>query len=249
MDQVVAVWEEDFRPVQHMVETSISPIANGKAIKQSMKLEDRPHGGTMTGLNIRNGLAQRKASSQNNIGLKPSVSPSRSETSQPPSPNMETRPSPNIERRPSPVPSIESRPRILSIPSQTSLALATPNYSASNTTSSSPNEFYTPQLHAPAGPRGDYFSRDRLPSASSALSIQAAMKKKPPPPPPKRMPSSQDFWVTALYDFAGQGQGDLVFREGDRIKVVKKTDSKDDWWEGELKGVHGSFPANYCQSV
>lgn len=55
--------------------------------------------------------------------------------------------------------------------------------------------------------------------------------------------------MTALYDFAGQGSGDLVFREGDRIRVTKKTGSTDDWWEGELKGVQGSFPANYCQAV
>jgi len=39
----------------------------------------------------------------------------------------------------------------------------------------------------------------------------------------------------------------LRFREGDRIKVVKKTDSEHDWWEGELEGVRGSFPANYCK--
>ena len=82
-------------------------------------------------------------------------------------------------------------------------------------------------------------------------SIAAAKKKPPPPPPPKpkRLPSTQDHWVTAIYDFAGQGQGDLVFREGDKIRVVKKTDSTDDWWEGDLRGVQGSFPANYCQPV
>ena len=239
MSDVIAVWDEDFRPVQHEIETNIAPIATGKAIRQPMKQEDRAHGGTLTGLNIRNGFASRKASSQSvTNGLRPSVSPNRSEHSGPPSPNPETKPSPNFE----------TRPRITSVPSQTSLALSTPNYS--QTSSPSPSELYTPQLHAPAGPRGDYFSRDRIPSSSSVLSAQAAMKKKPPPPPPpKRMPSSQDCWVTALYDFAGQGQGDLVFREGDRIKVVKKTESKDDWWEGELKGVHGSFPANYCQVV
>ncbi|MCJ1404583.1 hypothetical protein MMC11_007809 [Xylographa trunciseda] len=233
MSDVIAVWDEDFRPVQHEIETNIAPIATGKAIRIPMKQEDRPHGGTMTGLNIRNGFASRKASSQSvNNGLRPSVSPSISDHSGPPSPNPETKPSPNFE----------TRPRISSVPSQTSLALSTPNYS--NTSSPSPSELYT--LHAPAGPRADYFSRDRIPSSSSVLSAQVAMKKKPPPPPPKKTPSSQDHWVTALYDFAGQGQGDLVFREGDRIKVVKKTDSKDDWWQGELKGVQGSFPANYC---
>lgn len=73
----------------------------------------------------------------------------------------------------------------------------------------------------------------------------AAAKKKPPPPPPKRIGSNQGLFVTALYDFGGQSAGDLAFREGDRIRVLKKTDSTDDWWEGELRGVKGSFPANY----
>jgi hypothetical protein len=53
--------------------------------------------------------------------------------------------------------------------------------------------------------------------------------------------------VTALYDFGGQGAGDLSFREGDRIRVIKKTESTDEWWQGELRGVKGSFPANYCR--
>ena len=43
--------------------------------------------------------------------------------------------------------------------------------------------------------------------------------------------------------------GSVFFTEGYWIKVVKKTDSRDDWWTGELRGVQGSFPANYCQSV
>jgi hypothetical protein len=43
------------------------------------------------------------------------------------------------------------------------------------------------------------------------------------------------------YDFDGQGNGDLSFREGDRIRVVQKTNSTDDWWEGELSGGGGGF--------
>jgi amphiphysin len=39
----------------------------------------------------------------------------------------------------------------------------------------------------------------------------------------------------------------LSFREGDRIRVVKKTESSQDWWQGEIGGVQGSFPANYCK--
>lgn len=74
-------------------------------------------------------------------------------------------------------------------------------------------------------------------------------KKPPPPPPPKRIQSNKqpDEYVVAQYDFAGQGQGDLSFQEGDRIKIVKKTDTDQDWWVGELNGRKGSFPANYCK--
>jgi amphiphysin len=75
----------------------------------------------------------------------------------------------------------------------------------------------------------------------------AAGKKKPPPPPPKKIGSFQSEYVTAMYDFDSHTAGDLSFREGDRIRVVKKTESSQDWWEGEIGGVKGSFPANYCK--
>ncbi|RAL07989.1 BAR and SH3 domain-containing protein [Aspergillus homomorphus CBS 101889] len=85
------------------------------------------------------------------------------------------------------------------------------------------------------------------PAVSPGASTLLAGKKKPPPPPPPRAHSQNALFVTALYDFGGQGQGDLSFREGDRIRVLKKTESTDDWWEGELRGVKGSFPANYVE--
>lgn len=125
--------------------------------------------------------------------------------------------------------------------------------------------------YAPAGPKSsDYFSSSHnrfnhtIPSHSStpitpgsgvspgqqsnvafAAAAAAAGAKKKPPPPPK--PKAAALYVTALYDFDGQGDGDLVFSEGDRIRVVQKTESTDDWWEGELRGVTGSFPANYVE--
>jgi hypothetical protein len=89
-------------------------------------------------------------------------------------------------------------------------------------------------------------------SSASLASAAAAVakKKKPPPPPPKRKPSStpQADYVIALYDFAGEGEGDLAFREGDKIRVTKRTQSEQDWWEGECRGMRGSFPANYCRA-
>ena len=249
-NEIMSAWDVDFRPVKQEVE-SIACIAGGKTVRMSMKIEEKPHG-TVTGLNIRNGISSQRHPSRtedkhhNSMSIRNGTSAQRrpsgnqSNALMPPSPAMSTSSDP-----PSPDYRENSRPRISSVPSQTLLGLATPNYSSSAVTSPSPGD---PAMHAPAGPRGDYFNRDRLPSNSStALASIAAGKKKPPPPPPKRNSSAQGIWVTALYEFAGQGHGDLVFREGDRIKVTKKTESTDDWWEGELNGVHGSFPANYCQ--
>ncbi|KAG0210804.1 hypothetical protein BGX28_008940 [Mortierella sp. GBA30] len=53
--------------------------------------------------------------------------------------------------------------------------------------------------------------------------------------------------VTALYDFAGEQATDLSFKKGDIITVVKKTESRNDWWTGKCNGREGSFPANYTQ--
>ncbi|THW77234.1 hypothetical protein D6D19_02406 [Aureobasidium pullulans] len=122
-----------------------------------------------------------------------------------------------------------------------------PTYSATSTPSSSNTPFLTPSSTSRQNQGSDYFSRERKASTSSGTLSVTGKKKPPPPPPKKRTPSTQGQFVTALYEFGGQGSGDLSFREGDRIKVVKKTASTDDWWEGELNGVVGSFPANYVK--
>lgn len=51
--------------------------------------------------------------------------------------------------------------------------------------------------------------------------------------------------VTAVHPFTGQQPGDLSFVPGDRITVITQTDSQYDWWEGELRGQVGIFPANF----
>jgi amphiphysin len=49
-------------------------------------------------------------------------------------------------------------------------------------------------------------------------------------------------YVVALFDFAAQAEGDLDFKVGDRIEVVERTDSAEDWWTGRLDGREGVFP-------
>ncbi|RPD68771.1 BAR-domain-containing protein [Lentinus tigrinus ALCF2SS1-7] len=77
----------------------------------------------------------------------------------------------------------------------------------------------------------------------------AAAKKAPPPPPLKPKPKPAAQYVVALYDFAAQADGDLDFKAGDRIEVVERTDSTEDWWTGKLNGRQGVFPGNYVQEA
>ncbi|KAI9199591.1 uncharacterized protein BJ171DRAFT_518015 [Polychytrium aggregatum] len=66
-------------------------------------------------------------------------------------------------------------------------------------------------------------------------------------PAPRRPPARPQgrITATALYDFQGERDGDLSFRKGDLIVVLKKTESQDDWWTGRHNGTEGVFPANY----
>ncbi|EGC44849.1 SH3 domain signaling protein [Histoplasma capsulatum var. duboisii H88] len=236
MDLVIQTWERDISPALREVET-ITCLSHRRPSRQPRTSDEHRNGSFANGLN-----ARRTNSNQPAI-RKPSVSPIRI-------------------RAPSPV--LESKPRLNGNAN---------GHSPNTTYSSSTKSKYSPEIqdystipapsipptgYSPAGPRVDYFSRERQPSSSGHSSagavsslgmtqIAAAAAKKKPPPPPPRSASSPAVFVTALYDFPGQGSGDLAFREGDRIRVLKRTDSTDDWWEGELKGVKGSFPANYCE--
>ncbi|KAK3303535.1 uncharacterized protein B0T15DRAFT_513699 [Chaetomium strumarium] len=51
----------------------------------------------------------------------------------------------------------------------------------------------------------------------------------------------------ALYTFEADQPGDLSFKKGDIITVLKKTDSDNDWWTGMIGTRHGIFPSNYVK--
>ena len=71
----------------------------------------------------------------------------------------------------------------------------------------------------------------------------------PPPPPPPQINSKKEAFVVAMFDFNSQEPGDLNFKAGEKIEIVKRTDSKDDWWTGRAKGREGIFPANYVKDL
>lgn len=147
-------------------------------------------------------------------------------------------------------PAIDMGTRPIRVTSNHSIPRPTPSpsiasYQSSDYLNSRPNVDRLQTTSHLAAPQG--IPARATSSGSLASLASAAAKKKPPPPPPKKKPSAlQQEYVIARYDFAGQGEGDLPFREGDKIRVVKKTNSTNDWWEGECRGSRGSFPANYC---
>ena len=46
--------------------------------------------------------------------------------------------------------------------------------------------------------------------------------------------------LIALYEFKGDKEGDLKFKAGDEIQVLRVR--KNDWWLGQCKGLKGFFP-------
>ncbi|KAJ3276340.1 Intersectin 1 (SH3 domain protein) [Terramyces sp. JEL0728] len=53
--------------------------------------------------------------------------------------------------------------------------------------------------------------------------------------------------VKALYDFTSTTPGELSFKVGDVLNVSQSNDV--DWWDGEINGVSGAFPANYVEKI
>lgn len=83
-------------------------------------------------------------------------------------------------------------------------------------------------------------------AAAASLGAATGAKRAAPPPPapkPRLAPAVPTVtYVTALYDYTAQADGDLSFVTGDRIALVRKTDSSEDWWTGKLHGQEGVFP-------
>ncbi|KAF2278023.1 SH3 domain signaling protein [Westerdykella ornata] len=238
LEEVVPVWESAFTPLRTELESSLELLRTGKAVRQPMRLPDQ--GSSLTGLGIRNKVIPGRRSSSNTSV--PTVNAPRSprpgHTLAPPS---EGPPVP-LSNKPSMSSLNTSTPRLGASPGRLTPPSATDQWGGSTPTVSyaSANGAGTKASH------DDYFGRQRILSTASSPN-PAAGKKKPPPPPPKKIGSFHGEYVTAMYDFDGMNEGDLTFREGDRIRVVKKTNSSHDWWEGELRGEKGSFPANYCK--
>jgi hypothetical protein len=238
-EEVIPIWDSSFTPLRNEMETNFGLLKSGKAVHLPMRLPDK--GDTLTGLGIRNKvLPSRRASNNDSV-------PTITGTGRPARPSQtlsttnENGPPLSLSSKPSYSSLSASKPKIASSP----YLSAGQDMHGRRASSTSQASSYSNSTNGDS-----YFGR--VPSNGSTPGYPsspnpAAGKKKPPPPPPKKIGSFQYEYVTAMYDFDSHTPGDLSFREGDRIRVVKKTESSQDWWEGEIHGQKGSFPANYCK--
>ncbi|OAL69344.1 SH3 domain-containing protein [Trichophyton violaceum] len=52
----------------------------------------------------------------------------------------------------------------------------------------------------------------------------------------------------ALFTFDADQEGDLGFKKGEIITIVKRTEKQDDWWTGRIGSRVGIFPSNYVEA-
>jgi hypothetical protein len=234
MDQIIQEFEFAFNPVRTEIE-NFNCLTQGKAMRRASEQENKKRpsiGGRSASNNSASSLPSFRRGSQTPA----SQTPISSVPEYPPSPPLST----TMSRKNSAIPVGNTA---LSPLASTGGDYFNPPIMPSPQLTPTPPGLMS---FSPAGPKIDHFQSAASSRGTTPLDpIVAAIGKKKPPPPPRM--ASKPAFVTAIYDFDGQGAGDLVFREGDRIRVVRKTGSTDDWWEGELKGVKGAFPANYVE--
>lgn len=106
----------------------------------------------------------------------------------------------------------------------------------------------TPPQRSAAGPELDAElikrrkeEKKRGEEAKKAPAAPAGGAAAPPPPRPAAAAEKKEIAI-GMYTFKAEESNELAFNKGDRITVISK---QGDWWEGELNGKRGIFPANY----
>ncbi|KAG8629326.1 hypothetical protein KVT40_003191 [Elsinoe batatas] len=61
--------------------------------------------------------------------------------------------------------------------------------------------------------------------------------------------AAQKGQAIAKFNFDPDQPGDLGFKKGEVITIVKKTESASDWWTGRIGDREGVFPSNYVELV
>ncbi|KAF3907949.1 hypothetical protein ABW21_db0206311 [Orbilia brochopaga] len=93
--------------------------------------------------------------------------------------------------------------------------------------------------------REEAFQRQHFSSTYSDSPGSAPGRPTAPKPnfkPPSRSSTLGANQAVALYTFDADQPGDLGFKKGEIITIIKRTDSKNDWWTGKIGDRTGIFP-------
>ncbi|KAI9778775.1 MAG: hypothetical protein M1839_007865 [Geoglossum umbratile] len=69
----------------------------------------------------------------------------------------------------------------------------------------------------------------------------------PKPPFVSKIAGLKENQAVALFTFEALQPGDLSFKQGDIVTVLKKTDKDVDWWTGMIGARVGTFPSNFVE--
>lgn len=243
MNEVVAEWTSAFQPVQGDAE-SLHTMLNGKAIRQPMS----------SGMEGSSGTAGPRPSGLRRITTWGSSKEKQSDSEAPPPRTARIGSTTSLQSTQSSEPSSQ-----LSRQSSRSTLGHPTDFTTATVGQQTPGASRLTPGYTPSRDKMDYFGHSSqqqnngsvattpMSSASYSSNGAIAKKKPPPPPPPKKRITAPVEYVIAEHNYAGGQAGDLSFNEGDKIKIIKKTATMQDWWEGELNGLKGHFPANYCR--
>lgn len=95
--------------------------------------------------------------------------------------------------------------------------------------------------------KDDTAAKHKQETAELQAQVEALKLPTVPTPPPPRPPPPEKKYATASYDLDSDFSGDLSSRNGERIRVLKHSDSANEWWEGQRGDAKGMFPGNYVK--
>ncbi|KAF5564487.1 hypothetical protein H9Q69_004311 [Fusarium xylarioides] len=101
------------------------------------------------------------------------------------------------------------------------------------------------------GANNDYVYRDNPTGGSGGFGAEKKAGPGRPAAPKPNFGAKQALLkkneAVAVYNFDADQPGDLGFKKGDVITVLKRTESDNDWWTGQIGTRTGIFPSNYVK--
>ncbi|KAK2745142.1 hypothetical protein FQN57_004049 [Myotisia sp. PD_48] len=112
----------------------------------------------------------------------------------------------------------------------------------SYTTRANPSETFDAMNRGRSATTGgfddEYVYRDQKPDRPTA-----------PKPSFGQKPPLEKNQAVALFTFEADQDGDLGFKKGEIITILKRTEKQEDWWTGSIGDRTGVFPSNYVKAV